>query len=121
MAVLAVGDLLAVLVFVVAGLSTHGTDPAARPGHLLWVLFPFLIGLAVATTVGGLYTRDAISSPKRAVASIVPAWIAAVVIAMAFRATALFPGNAALTFAAVSVVVGGSLLSVWRLVAAIVL
>lgn len=121
MAVLAVGDLLAVLAFVVVGLYTHGTDPVARPGHVLGVLLPFLIGLAVVTIGGGLYTRDAIRSLKRAVSLIVPAWIVAVVIAQLFRATELFPGNAALTFAVVSVVVGGVLLLVWRAVASIVL
>jgi len=121
MAVLAVGDLLAVLVFVVVGEITHGVDPITQPGRVLGTLAPFLIGLAIVTFVGGLYTRDAIRSPRRAVSLIVPAWIGAVLIAQLLRATAFFPGDAAVTFAAVSVAVGGLLLLVWRAVASVLL
>jgi hypothetical protein len=121
MAVLALGDLLAVLTFVVVGEITHGIDPLAQPGRVAGTLAPFLIGLAVVTIAGGLYTRDAIRSPRRAVSLIVPAWIAAVVIAQVLRSTSVFPGGAALTFAIVSVLVGGLLLLVWRLIASLVL
>jgi len=121
MAALAVGDVLAVLVFVVVGEITHDVDPIAQTGRVLGTLAPFLIGFAVVAMVGGLYTRDAIRSPKRAVSLIVPAWVGAVLIAQALRATAVFPGGAAVTFAIVSIVVGGSLLLAWRAVAAVVL
>jgi uncharacterized membrane protein YeaQ/YmgE (transglycosylase-associated protein family) len=121
MAVLALGDLLAVLTFVVVGEITHGIDPLAQPGRVAGTLAPFLIGLAVVTIAGGLYTRDAIRSPRRAVSLIVPAWIGAVVIAQVLRSTSVFPGGAALTFAIVSVLVGGLLLLVWRLIASVVL
>lgn len=121
MAVLAVGDLLAVLVFVVVGQISHGIDPVARPGHVLGTALPFLIGLATVGVLGGLYTRDAIHSPKRVAALLVPAWIVAVAIAQLFRATEFFPGNAALTFALVSVAVGGALLLLWRIVASMTL
>lgn len=121
MAVLAVGDLLAVLVFVVVGEITHSVDPVAQFGRVLGTLTPFLIGFAVVALLGGLYTRDAIRSPKRAVSLIVPAWVGAVLIAQVLRATSMFPGSAAVTFALVSMAVGGLLLLVWRAVAAVAL
>lgn len=121
MALLAVGDVLAILTFVVVGEISHGIDPLAQPGRVVGTLAPFLIGLALTTISGGLYTADAIRSPRRAVSLVVPAWIAAVVVAQLLRATAVFPGDAALTFAVVSTLVGGTLLVVWRLVASVTL
>lgn len=121
MVVLALGDVLAVVTFVVVGEITHGIDPLAQPGRVAGTLAPFLIGLAVVTLAGGLYTRDAIRSPGRAVSLIVPAWIGAVVVAQALRWTSFFPGNAALTFALVSILVGGTLLLVWRAIASTIL
>ncbi|ACV48889.1 QVPTGV class sortase B protein-sorting domain-containing protein [Halomicrobium sp. ZPS1] len=121
MVLLALGDVLAVTIFVGIGEITHGVDPIAQPGRVAGTLAPFLIGLAVVTVGGGLYTRDAIRSPGRAVSLIVPAWIVAVVVAQLLRATAVFPGNAAITFAIVSTIVGGVLLLVWRAVASVVL
>lgn len=121
MAVLALGDVLAVLTFVVVGEITHGIDPLAQPGRVAGTLVPFLIGLAVVTVGGGLYTRDAIRSPGRAVSLIVPAWIGAVVVAQTLRWTNFFPGDAAVTFAIVSILVGGVLLLVWRAVASVLL
>ena len=121
MAVLALGDLLAVLTFVVVGEITHGIDPLAQPGRVVGTLAPFLIGLAIVTIGGGLYTRDAIRSPGRAVSLIVPAWIGAVVVAQVLRSTSVFPGDAAVTFAIVSVLVGGLLLLVWRVIASVIL
>lgn len=121
MALLAAGDVLAVLTFVVVGEISHGIDPLARPGRVAGTLAPFLIGLWLATIAGGLYTGDAIRSPRRAVSLVVPAWIAAVAVAQLLRATAVFPGDAALTFAVVSTLVGGTLLVVWRAVASVTL
>jgi hypothetical protein len=121
MVVLALGDVLAVVTFVVVGEITHGIEPLAQPGRVAGTLAPFLIGLAVVTLAGGLYTRDAIRSPGRAVSLIVPAWIGAVVVAQALRWTSFFPGDAALTFAIVSILVGGVLLLLWRAIAALVL
>jgi hypothetical protein len=116
---LAVGDLLAVTVFVVTGEIIHGVDPLIQFGRVLGTLLPFLIGLVIVGIGGGLYTRDAIRSPKRAVSLTLPAWVGAVLIAQLLRATAVFPGDAALTFAIVSVGVGGVLLVVWRAAAAV--
>jgi hypothetical protein len=48
-------------------------------------------------------------------------WIGAVAIAQGLRATSAFHGGAALTFAVVSVLVGGLLLTLWRVGATLTL
>ncbi|WP_424003752.1 DUF3054 domain-containing protein [Haloarcula salina] len=120
-ALLAVGDLLAIGVFVAVGEFTHGINPFLNPGRFAGTLTPFLVGWALVAAIGGLYTSDGIGTFRAAVAKTFVGWILAVGIAQALRATELFPGNAALTFALVSVLVGGTLLVCWRSVAATLL
>lgn len=121
MAALALGDIVAISLFVVAGALRHGVDPVTQTGRVVGTLIPFLVGMAIAAIVGSLYTRNAISTPIRAVAWVLPAWVLAVAIAQALRASAVFPGNANLEFAAVSVLIGGFSLVVWRTIASYVL
>ncbi|WP_226012745.1 DUF3054 domain-containing protein [Halomicrobium salinisoli] len=121
-AALAAGDVAAIALFVLLGQTMgHSMNPLANPERVAGTLAPFLIGWVVASLVGSLYTRDALRPPVRAVSWTLPAWILAVVVAQALRATALFPGGAALTFALVSIAVGGALLVGWRLAIAAVL
>lgn len=117
-AALAAGDVGAITLFVVLGEISHGVSPVANPERVAGTLAPFLIGWTVASLVGSLYTRDALRPPVRAVSWTLPAWILAVVVAQALRATPVFPGNAALTFALVSTAVGGALLIGWRVLVA---
>jgi len=118
---LAVGDLLAITVFVVVGEISHGVDPVGQFDRVLGTLLPFLIGLGIVGIGGRLYTMDSIRSPGHAVSVILPAWVGAVIVAQLLRATAVFPGDAAITFAVVSVGVGGVLLISWRAIAAAVI
>lgn len=111
---LAVGDVAAIGLFVVLGEYTHGIDPFAAVGRVAGTLAPFLIGWFLVAGVGGLYAGTATRSVRTAVVSTVVAWVLAVAIAQGLRATALFHGGAALTFALVSVLVGGTLLVAWR-------
>lgn len=117
MAVLALGDLIAIAAFVVPGGLHHGYTLPANLPQLLDTYGQFLIGWFVVSLVGSLYTRDAISNTRRAISWTVPAWVVTVLIAQVLRSTPLFHGSAAVTFALVSVVVGGALLLVWRVVA----
>lgn len=117
---LALGDLTAIGVFVVAGEMSHGYDPVTDAGRVAGTLTPFLVGWVLVSVAGGLYTRDAISSVRRAASMTVPAWAVAVVVAQSLRATPIFPGDVAVAFALVSFAVGGSLLLVWRLLATLV-
>jgi hypothetical protein len=113
-AVVAVGDILAIALWVAVGEVSHGLPPWEYPLRMVTTMIPFLIGWAVAAFVGGLYTEDAWKFPIRAVSWTAPAWIVAVLIAQALRATPIFPGNAALTFALVSTGVGLAVLLPWR-------
>ena len=117
---LVVGDIIALAAFVAAGRQQHLGTPIGDPVGFLDTLAPFLIGWTVAAIVGGLYTSDALLTPRRAISWTVPAWLLAVVIGMVLRASPLFTGSAAPTFVIVTVVVGGTLLVGWRALAATV-
>lgn len=118
---LALGDVIAILVFASLGAAHHGDAPLVNPSHVGWIAAPFLLGWAGVALVGGLYTRAATSTPRRAISWSVPAWIAATLIGQGLRATSLFPGGTALTFVLVTVFAGGSLIVGWRLLAALIL
>lgn len=116
-ATLALGDGLAILLFVVAGEYSHGIDPFTNVGRVGGTILPFLVGWGVVAVAGGFYAHQSRRSLGRTLAATFAAWVVAVVIAQALRATAVFHGDAALTFALVSVFVGGSVLVGWRVLA----
>jgi hypothetical protein len=115
---LVVGDVAALAAFVAAGRQQHLGTPIGDPVNFLDTLAPFLIGWAIAAVVGGLYTSDAVLTPRRAISWALPAWVLAVVVGMGLRATSLFTGSAAPTFIIVTFVVGGTLVVGWRALAA---
>jgi hypothetical protein len=119
--VLAVGDAAAIVAFIVAGEIQHNADPVGNPELVATGAAPFLLGWAVVAFFGGLYSRDAVASPRRAVSWAVPAWVVAVLLGHALRSTALFRGGTALSFVLVTMVVGGALLVGWRALAAVAL
>lgn len=109
----ALGDLVAITLFVVVGQYQHGGAPLARPAGVFEAAAPFYVAWVLVALVAGLYTRDATVSPRRGASWSIPAWIVTVPIALALRAVA-FPGNASLVFAAVSMLFGGILVVGWR-------
>ncbi len=117
---LAVGDVLAITAFIAAGRQQHMGQPIGDPVGFLDSLAPFLIGWAIAALVGGLYTHDAVLTPRRAISWTLPAWVLALLIGMALRASPLFTGTAAPTFVLVTFLVGGTLLIGWRVLVATV-
>jgi hypothetical protein len=117
-AVLLTGDLLAIGGFVAAGRLQHLGTPIGDPTAYVETLVPFLVGWAVAAVLGGLYTRDAVLFPRRAVGWTLPAWVVTVVVAMALRATPQLRGGVAPTFVVVTLLVGGVLVLGWRVLAA---
>jgi hypothetical protein len=119
-ATVAVGDLLAIALFVGVGEVTHGINPVLNPGRFAGTLTPFYVGWLLVAGVGGLYTAAATGTVRAAVGRAIVGWVVAVGIAQGLRSTALFPGNAAITFALVSVLVGGTLLVLWRGAVAVV-
>lgn len=118
---LAIGDAVALGVFVLIGEISHGNQPFENPEMVLGTLAPFLLAWLVVATVGGLYTSDALLSPRRALSWALPAWILAGLLGHALRATPLFRGGTAVTFIIVSLVAGGALLLGWRLIASVVI
>lgn len=116
---LALGDAAALGLFVLIGEVSHGNRPFENPEMVIGTLAPFLLAWLVVAGVGGLYTSDALLSPRRAVSWALPAWIFAGLLGHALRATPLFRGGTALSFIVVSLVAGGALLLGWRLVASV--
>lgn len=117
---LLVGDLLAIGTFVVAGEISHGIDPVAKPVLVADTFAPFCIGWLLVGVVAGAYAPGVERSLRTTLLTVGPAWVGAVVLAQALRATEYFHGDAAVTFALVSLAVGGVLLVGWRLVLAAV-
>lgn len=112
------GDTLAITAFAAVGATHHRGWDLPDPLHVGLVAIPFLLGWVLAAVLGGLYTRDATATPRRALSWTVPAWIVAALVGQAFRATRLFPGGTAPTFVLVTVAVGGLFVVGWRLLAA---
>lgn len=116
---LAAGDVLAIAAFATLGAAHHGESVLSNPAHVGLVAVPFLLGWALAALLGGLYTPDAISTPRRVASWTVPAWIVATLVGQGLRATPLIPGGTAPAFVAVTLVVGGALVVGWRLAASL--
>lgn len=112
---LVVGDTLAVAAFVVAGTIQHGSQPFANPGIVAGALAPFLLAWLAVALVGGLFTAEAVRSPRQVLIRTVPAWVVAVLLGHALRATALFRGGTTAAFVLVTLAVGGFLVVGWRL------
>lgn len=117
---LALGDAAAIIAFTTAGVIQHGGDPVGDAGRVAMVAAPFLIGWGLAAFLGGLYTRDAITSPRRAFSWALPAWVVATIVGHALRSTEPFPGGTDLTFVLVTLAIGGALVLGWRVLAALV-
>lgn len=113
-AALAGVDVLLVLAFVVLGEFSHyGVTPTAfvrAPGTAA----PFLLGWVVLAPLAGLYAPAARHSVRAAAVRTAAAWVGTVAVGQALRATAAFPGEFAVAFAVVSLLVGLALLLPWR-------
>lgn len=112
---LAVGDALALTAFVVAGTIQHGGQPLSDPGAVAGTLAPFLLAWGVVGLLGGLYTADAVRSPRAALGWTVPAWVVAVLLGHTLRATPVFEGGTSVPFVLVTLAIGGVLVVGWRL------
>jgi len=113
-ALLAAGDLSAILLFVAVGEYTHGYNPLVDVGRVAGTYVPFLVGWLLVASAAGLYASDTAATLGRSLGLTLGSWTLAVVVAQALRATSVFHGDAAVTFAIVSVVIGGALLCCWR-------
>jgi hypothetical protein len=108
---LAVGDLLAILGVLTIGMLQHGT---LIPGRAAGVYAPFLIGWGVAALLIGAYSAGAAESAKAAIPLGVRAWVLAALAGFGLRATAVFPGDLAIAFVLITLVLTGILLGGFR-------
>lgn len=108
---LAVGDLLAILSVLTIGMIQHNTLTA---GHAPGVYAPFVIGWVVGAVVIGAYSAGAGESAKAAVPLGLRAWVIAALVGFGLRATAIFPGDLAPIFVAITFVLTGGLIAGFR-------
>lgn len=116
----AVGDVLAITLLVAIGTAMHGTDPLARPLYVADAAAPFLIGWVPAAILTGSYAPAARRSLLFGIGTAGLAWVVAVLVGQVLRATAVFHGDAALTFALVMGGLGLLTLSSWRALVGVV-
>lgn len=112
--VLAAGDLLAIAVFVVLGELQHGYDPIADAGRVVGTAIPFLVGWAIVGVLAGVYAPRVRESARAVAIRTGLAWVGAVLIGQALRATPVFHGGLSIPFVLVSLGVGLVLLVPWR-------
>ena len=113
---LAVADVVAVGGVVTVGIAHHGSVALllGAPGYWAAVLLPFPIGWALVAVPVGAYAPGAAESAKAAVPLGVRAWVPAVVVALAIRATPVAPGGVDLSFAVVITVLGAAAIAAGR-------
>jgi len=112
-ALLAAGDVAAVVAVLVAGMRRHGVDPLAEPGHAAGVVGPFLAGWVLAAPLVGAYA----AAHLRRVGPAVNGWLLAALVGLSLRATPALPGGVTGLFG--FVISGFGLVAVggWRLLA----
>ena len=104
---LAVGDLLAILGVLTYGMIEHATF---LPERAVGVYAPFLIGWAVAAVLIGAYAPGAAESAKAAIPLGLRAWVLAALIGFGLRWTPVFPGDLAIPFVVITLVLTGVLI-----------
>ncbi|MCL9816291.1 DUF3054 domain-containing protein [Natronocalculus amylovorans] len=109
---LAIGDLLAIIAVLTYGMVDHNTF--GDPGYMAMVYAPFVIGWLVAFPLIGAYSAGAAESAKAAIPLGIRAWVLAALVGFALRWTSLFPGGLAPVFVAITLVLIGALIGVWR-------
>lgn len=113
---LAVGDVLVIALLLTFGTVQHNGIAFVRsnPVYLAGTLAPFLVGWLLVSPLAGAYSPGAAESAKGAIPLGLRAWIGADVVGVALRASPLFHGGFATTFAIVTFVVVGGGLTAWR-------
>ena len=109
---LTIGDLAAIIAVLTYGMIDHNTF--VDPTHILMVYAPFIIGWLIAFPIVGAYSAGAAESAKAAIPLGVRSWVVAAVIGFALRWTPVFPVGLAGAFVAITFVLIGVLIGVWR-------
>lgn len=110
--VLAAGDVLALLVWVVAGLASHQMWSHWLL-NVLRVAAPFVIGWFGVTPITGAYQLPEIDSRTAFMRRSALTWLLGTAVGLVLRAT-VFRSGFVLTFALVTLIVTGVLVLGWR-------
>lgn len=111
-AVVVAGDLLCIGLFSTAGIIQH--ESGSLLGRVPEVAAPFLLGWALVGLLAGVFSRQALATPREAAARAGVAWLGADLVGQALRSTSLFSGGFDPAFFLVSLFVTGLLLVAWR-------
>ena len=114
---IAVGDVAALLAFLLAGTLQHSTvdQLLADPGLYLAAAGPFVLGWLLCAPLIGSYSPGGGSAPNSSIPLAIRSWIPAAIVGMAIRVVALRGRGAEASFAAVIIIGGAVTLSAWRL------
>jgi hypothetical protein len=113
---IAVGDLAVLLAFLLAGTLQHWPRDQllADPTIYLFAAGPFVLGWLVCAPLVGAYSPGAGSAPNSSIPLAIRSWIPAAVVGLAIRVVAVPDRGAEPIFAAIMIVGGAVVLSVWR-------
>lgn len=112
--VLALGDFALISLFIILGELQHGYSLLTEIDRVVGTALPFFLGWALSSVLAGVYGAAVYRSVRSVVTRTILAWVGAVLIGQALRATSLFPGGFALAFVLVSLGIGLVLLVPWR-------
>ena len=114
-AVLALGDTLAFLVFAAIGRGSHGeaTGLAAIPQVILTAA-PFAIAWFIVAPFVGVYRRELVANPRKMAVRTLVGWVLSWPVAMALRGIFVDHAVPPWTFAVIALVVNAAFLLIWR-------
>lgn len=113
---MAVGDLLALLAFLLVGTLEHWPLETILedPTIYLMVAGPFILGWLVCAPLIGAYSPGGVSAPNSSIPLAIRSWIPAAIVGLLIRELVI-PGRGAEPVFAVIMIVGGAVfLSIWR-------
>lgn len=110
--VLLVGDIVALLLWVLLGLEMHRMTQGL-PQHLVRVAAPFIVGWLAAAGLVGAYLPSVIRRPRTFMVLSAAAWLIGVAIGLVIRGLVFGEGFVPV-FALVTLVVTGLFLLGWR-------
>ncbi|PSP48203.1 DUF3054 domain-containing protein [Halobacteriales archaeon QH_7_69_31] len=113
---IAIGDLLVLLLFLLAGTLRHHSVAELQADPLVYALAagPFVLGWLVCAPLVGAYSPGGGSAPNSSIPLAIRSWVPAAVVGLLVRFVALPDRGVAPVFAAVILVGGAVVLAVWR-------
>lgn len=113
---IAVGDLVALLLFLLAGTLQHSTveQVSADPAIYLLAAGPFILGWVLCAPLVGAYSPGGGSAPNSSIPLAIRSWIPAAIVGLLIRQFAIPDRGVEVVFAIIMLVGGAFVLSIWR-------